>query len=100
MPTSAEKLATTTEPKNPNDKYVVKVLRDNEVVGHIPRDISKYCTSTLLCGGTVECIVIDKREKKCGNGLEVPCKYIVKGPKYVLTNIECIIKYYLGQTYC
>ena len=23
--------------------------------------------------------------------------YIVKGPKYMLTNIECIIKDYLGQ---
>ena len=37
-----------------------------------------------------------KKRKKCGNGLKVSCKYIVKGPKYMLTNIECMIKDYLG----
>ena len=35
-----------------------------------------------------------------GNVLEVPCKYNVRGPKYMLTNIECMIKDYLGQTNC
>ena len=28
---------------------------------------------------------------------EYQMMYIVKGPKYMLTNIECIIKDYLGQ---
>ena len=93
----AKKLAATTEPKNPNYKFVAKVLKDNKVVGHIPpRDLMKYCTSALLCGGTVECMVIGKRENKWGSGLEAPCKYIVKGPKCILTNIACMMKYYLG----
>ena len=48
-PTLVEKLATNTELKNRHDKYVVKVLKDNEILGHIPRDLSKYCTSALLC---------------------------------------------------
>ena len=48
----------------------------------------------------MECVVIGKREKKCGNGLEVPCKYIVKGPKHMLTNMELMMKDYLGQTNC
>ena len=67
-----EKLATTTEPENRHDKYAVKVLKDNEEVGNIARDLSKYCTSALLCGGTVECVFIGKRENKGGNGLQVP----------------------------
>ena len=41
-PTLGEKLLTATEPENYHDKYVVKVLKENEVVGHVPRDISKY----------------------------------------------------------
>ena len=67
----------------------MKVLKDNEVVDHIPRDFSKDLTSALLCGGPVECVVIGKRRSKRGNGLEVPCK---RGPEYMLTNI--------GQTNC
>ena len=56
--TLAEESAAITEPKNPYFKYAVKVLKYNEVVGHIPRGLSKYCTSTLLCGETVGCVVI------------------------------------------
>ena len=56
MPVLAERLAITAEPENPYDKYAVKILKDNEVVGHIPTDLSKY-TSALLCGRTVECVI-------------------------------------------
>ena len=54
------------------------------VVGHVPRDISKYCTSALLCGGTIKCEITGKRQNKRGNGLEAPCKYIVKGPFHII----------------
>ena len=54
----AKESAAITEPKNPYFKYAVKVLKENEVVSHIPRGLSKYCTSALLCGKTVECVVI------------------------------------------
>ena len=70
----------------------IKGLKDNEVVGHIRRGLSKYCTSILLCGRTVKCAVIGKGEHKHRNGLKVLCKYFVKGPKFMLTNIECVIK--------
>ena len=69
-PTLGEKLSTTAEPKNHNDKYVVKVLKDNEVVGHVPSDISKYCTSAILCGRTVKCEIAGKRQNKRGMGLK------------------------------
>ena len=51
----------------------------------------------LSCGGTVECLVLKKGENKRGNGLKVPCKYIVNRPKYMFTNIECLIKDYLNR---
>ena len=50
-PTLGEKLSTAAEPENHHEKYVVKVLKENEVVGHVPRDISKYYTFALLCEG-------------------------------------------------
>lgn len=42
MPSLDGKLATTTEPKNPHDKYTVKILKNSKVVGHIPKDLSKF----------------------------------------------------------
>ena len=99
MPTLGEKLSTATKPENHHDKYAVKVLKENEVVGHIPRDISKYCTSALfLGGGTIKCEITGKRQSKRGNGLEVPCKYTVKGPFHMISNVEKIIKDYLSRT--
>ena len=58
--------------------------------------IFKY--TSFLCGGTMKCEVTGKRQNKRGNGLEVPCKYIIKGPFYMIANIECIIKDYLSRT--
>lgn len=68
-------------------------MKDIEVVGHIPRDLSKYYTSTLLRGRNMEC-VIGTWQNKRGNGLEVLYEYITKGPKYMLTVIKCMIKDY------
>ena len=42
-------------PRKPSRKYAVKVLKENEVVVHVPHDISMYFTSTILCGRTVKC---------------------------------------------
>ena len=40
----------------------------------------------------MKCAVIGKGENKHRNGLKVLCKYFVKGPEFMLTNIECVIK--------
>ena len=69
-PTLGGKLSTTAEPENHHDKYVVKVLKDNEVVGHVPSDISKYYTSAILCRRTIKCEIAGKRQNKCGMGLK------------------------------
>ena len=97
-PTLGEKLSTATEPEHHHDTYAVKVLKENEVAGHVSRDISKYCTSALLCEGTRKSEITGKRQNKRGNGLEVPCKYIVKGPFHMVLNEEKTIKDYLPRT--
>ena len=47
-PTLGEKLSMAMEPENHHDICVVKDLKENKVVGHVSRDISKYCISALL----------------------------------------------------
>ena len=58
------------EPENHHNKYVVKVLKDNDMVGHVPSDILKYCTSAILCGRTIKCEIAGKRQNKRGMGLK------------------------------
>ena len=69
-PILGEKLLTATESENHHDKYAVKVLKETEVVGHVPRDISKYCTSALLCGGLQNVKLQRKHKTNVGMGLK------------------------------
>ena len=93
-PALGEKLSTATEPENHHGKYALNVLKENEVVGHVPRDISKYCTSALLFGRTIKCEITGKRQKNVGMGL----KFCVKGHFHMISNVEKIIKDYLSRT--
>ena len=47
-PTLGEKLSMAMKPENHHDICAVKDLKENKVVGHVSRDISKYCISALL----------------------------------------------------
>ena len=63
------------------DKHAVKVAKEGEIVGRLPKLFSKYCTLILLSGGTIQTTVTGKRENKRGNGLELPCK--VNAPFFI-----------------
>ena len=97
-PILEEKLATVKEKNNPHDKFAVAVVKDDQIVGHMPKDISKLCASVLLSGGKINCTVTGKRENKRKNGLEVPCGYQVRGPKHRTEKIQCMIEEHLLRT--
>ena len=46
--------------------YLVKVFKDGEIVGHIPRLFSKICTLNLMSGCSMKVCVSGKRENKRG----------------------------------
>ena len=57
-----EKLATNKEKNNPHDKFAVAVVRDDQIVGHVPKDISKLCASLLLSGRKINCTLTGKEK--------------------------------------
>ena len=61
------------EPLNDADRYAVAVLKDDTVVGHIPRKISRICSLFLLRGGAIVCMPTGGRRKRviCSS-----CSYI------------------------
>ena len=74
-PFIGESLNTQMEQDNVHGKYAVKVLKNQAVVGHVSREISRYCSFVLNSGGTMDATVTGARENRRGNGMEVPCTY-------------------------
>ena len=70
------------ESDNVFDKFAVAVLKDNIIVGHIPREISRICWYFLQKRqSSIVCRITDHRRLSDveGKGLVVPCIYIFAG---------------------
>ena len=91
-PFIGESLNTQVEPRNVHDKYAVKVLKNEVVVGHVPREILRYCSFVLNSRGTMSATLNGSRENRRGNGLIVPCKYKLKASKTFLSKAGYIIR--------
>ena len=56
-----KKLVAKREFNNPIDKHAVKVVKDNETVGHLPREFSRIMWYFLACSGEISAEVIGCR---------------------------------------
>ena len=71
------------EPDNAKDVHAVAVLKDGQVVGHIPYNLSPTIEMFLRRDsnkGFAE-VTGTKVNRGAGFGLEIPCKYRLYGPK-------------------
>jgi hypothetical protein len=71
---------------NLHDLYAVAVVRQGNIVGHIPRKISTICHLFLRHGGEMICQIVGARRYSADlpqGGLEVPCyvTFIGSGPE-------------------
>ena len=57
-PVIGQKLNTKLEEDNEHDKHAVAVLLDDQIVGHLPRSISRVSRFFLRRGGAITCRVI------------------------------------------
>ena len=70
------------EPFNHIDRYAVAVLKNDIVVGHLPKKFSRICSLFLARGGTISCIITGERRYShdlIQGGLELPCKLLFTG---------------------
>ena len=56
-PAIVQKLQCVREPTNATDKYAVSVVKNEIVVGHLPRKISRSCSLFLHFGGGIMCVI-------------------------------------------
>ena len=88
---TGERLGVEREGGNTNDSrsYAVSIIKDDLIVGHVPREMSLICWHFLGHGGTMACEVTGHRKK--GKGLEVPCKYIFTGKRKTINKLKHIL---------
>ena len=70
------------EPTNSIDRYTVAVVKDDIIVGHLPRAQSNIYSLFLFRNSTIDCIVIGAKRYSADlpqHGLEVPCKLVFNG---------------------
>ena len=75
-PSIGEKLVARCEFNNPMDKHAVRVVKNTETVGHLPREFSRTAWYFLAHGGEISIEVIGRRrhcKQLCG-GMEIPCQ--------------------------
>lgn len=91
-----EELQCQRETGNASDFYAVAVQKDGNIVGHLPRKISRVCTLFMRRGGDITCQVTGGRKYSSDlpqGGMEIPCILNFKGePKEVKKLIKLLCK--------
>ena len=81
-PSIGEMLESQPDTGNKHDRYAIGMVKDGEIVGHAPKEISRIFHYFIQHNGTISAEVTGHR--KLGKGLEIPCNYILKGkPRYI-----------------
>ena len=91
-PVIGEHLSLQQEPDNSYDSFAVTVMKEGDVVGRVPRELSYSFTSFIQSGGEITCEVTGHRKKR--RGLEVPCvyKFNTNGNELLLESLKQDIK--------
>ena len=90
----AEQLECVREPRNVNDRYAVAVVKNEIVVGHLPKKFSRLCSLFLKRGGAVHCQVTGGRRYSKDlpqGGLEIPCAVFFKGTARDIATIKKLV---------
>ena len=81
-PIVGETLSLISGDTNEHDVYAVGLVKDDVIVGHAPREVSKIFHFFLRRDGTITANVTGHLQ--FGHGLEVPCRYTLTGkPKFI-----------------
>ena len=82
--TIGEQLQCVREGSNLKDRYAVAVIKDDRVVGHLPKLLSVGCSVFIRRGGTIKCEVTGPKRYSADlpqGGLEIPCSLLLDGDK-------------------
>lgn len=93
-PVIGEELILRCELNNPKDDSAVSVIKDGQIVGHVPYNLSNIVTQFLrrtFNTGFAE-VTGQYVNRGAGYGLEVPCVYKFYGPKPFISKLQSLFK--------
>ena len=82
-PVENELLRLIPEPTNSVDRKAVAVLKEDQIVGHIPFNLSPIKAFARVTGSKIN--------RGAGYGLEIPCVYEFYGPKPYIDKLREVI---------
>ena len=89
-PVIGEELTVTPEENNNHNRHTIAVMKGGEVVGHVPRELSRILYFFLRRSGScVLCVITGRR--KYGVGLEVPCVYKINGQSKCIEKLKRLL---------
>ena len=83
-----EELGCGREPTNMADRYAVAVLKQETVIGYLPKKISKVCSLFLRRGGSIRCTVTGSRRHPSDLATTASLLYVRTCPKYSAENFS------------
>ena len=97
-PVIGERRDSEQEPEYIHEKYAVKVVKNDNCWACSARyfEVAELCYFYWV---VIKVEVIWKPQNKCNNGIEVPCKYTIKGPVHNVDSVETISGEYIGRVY-
>ena len=96
-----EELPCQRETDNLHDRFVVAVLKDACVVGHLPRNISSVSSIFIRRGRSILCRVTGSKRYSHDlpqGGLEVPCTLVFEGNSKYTKKVKGIVEKALKPT--
>ena len=87
-PGIGEKLHEEEELDNAVDKFAMKVVKNNETVGRLPREYSSILWYFIARGGKI-CVEVTGRRRHCKQlcgGTEIPCRLVFSSSSEVKIN--------------
>ena len=88
-PIIGEQLLVEKEEGNEHDTFAIALLKDNSVVGHMPKELSHIARHFLSHEGVITCTITGHR--KFGKGLEVPCTYSFSGKSKIVFKLQRLL---------
>ena len=82
------------EPGNISNPFAVVVMKEREIVGHVPGFYSCICNLLLRNGGSLSCSIIGNCRYSSDlpqRGLVLPCLYRLSGPRKLIEKIDCCL---------
>ena len=81
-PAVGERFICETETNNAHDRFAVSVMKDDAIIGHVPRRFSSVCSIFLRKGGDLSCEIMGTKRYSSDlpqGGMEIPCIYVFRG---------------------